>query len=260
VDGSHIGISVTQPCGNCCLADAGATCDPKQLGRRRIGQPISDPVEQPLPTAETSQMRENVRFEWQRLQELREPHIGALELGPLTSQRLVQCFELRLVLLDLVYERHAVTHVEPLDTTDRQWRLTPDKHHRDDAQPPAHSACDFIEAIPVRTAHGMRSHDEHNPTFRGHRRRPFDAFLDVRLPIRSWLEAVNVEPDLVAAADQVLLQTQGQRNVLVVTVAQEDACHREASLRDASLSDAELQPACVRYPTAAAAMARATAP
>jgi hypothetical protein len=90
---------------------------------------------------------------------------------------------------------------------------------------------DLVEAVAVRAAHGVGREQQQHGAVRRIGDQLLQAVLDARLPVETGMELLGVEPDGVPPLFQVITQADGQRDVLIVTVADEDALGDEGLLR-----------------------------
>jgi hypothetical protein len=117
--------------------------------------------------------------------------------------------------------RDAIAEIEVLDAADGERRLHGRDHQGNDGQLTGAGAGEFVEAVAVGAADGVRS--QQHEEFAGGGGDPVEAFFDGAFPVGAGGEAGLVEPDLVVAAFEVGFQALGEGGVLVVTVAQEDS-------------------------------------
>ncbi len=196
--------------------------DPEDARRFGVSQPFVEFLEDPLAAREPGQMQVDVCVEIQRIEAGVEAQLRAFEIQFVLLQGIGQALESGRVRFLLLVARKTVAHVEPLDSANGERRLAPDHHNGNHRKPIAHCATDFVQAKPIRPAHGMRRHQKYHPAPRRIGRGPLQPVLNACLPISTRRQAVGVEPDFASARHQIFLQLFGQGRIFVVSVTEKN--------------------------------------
>jgi len=128
-------------------------------------------------------------------------------------------------------DRDTFSHIEPLDAANGKRRFALDNHQRNDAQSPSQCSRDLVQAVAVRPPNRVRREQEHDRTIHLVRSQVFESLLNKGFPVVTGRKPLLVEPDLVTTAPQVVTQTQSERDVFVMAIAQKETLGDERLIR-----------------------------
>ena len=222
----HLAAPVTEVGGDGALANAWPSGQPQHARASRRRQPRIHVGKQPQPPGEAGDVALHLAGKVQGAQQALQPCLAAAEIQLFLLDGAHQAVEAHSVPFLALGGRHGVGQVQVLDAADAGRRpiLQGDQQDRDDVFLQRHGFGDFVQAIPVLAGRitalappdRMRGHQQN------HQVAIVQPLLDERLPVASGAQLVIVEPNLVPARLQIVLDAPGIRRVLVVPVGKED--------------------------------------